>query len=68
MASGKKPCWRYWESDSGHQYATARGLSAHMPGASVTVDAEDAAGLAAAIAEAEREAGKVTDFRDRFGG
>lgn len=65
---GARPRWRYWESDSGHQYATGCGLSAHMPGASVTVDADSIAGLEAAIAEAEREAGRVTDFRERFGG
>ena len=67
-SGGAQPRWRHWESDSGHLYATAHGLSAHMPGASVTVDAATIAGLQAAITEAEREAGKVTDFRERFGG
>ena len=36
------PGWRVWESAQGQLYATGPGLSVHLPGASVTVDADTA--------------------------
>jgi len=67
MAGTASPRWRHWESDKGHLYATAHGLSAHMPGASVTVDAKTVAGLQEAIAEAEHEAGRARSAWGRRG-
>jgi len=61
------PGWHVWESAQGHLYATRNGLSVSLPGASVTVDAATADGLARAIAAAERNAETAADFRARFG-
>jgi hypothetical protein len=61
------PAWHLWASAQGRLYATRPGMSALMPGASVTVDAATAQGLAQAITAAERDAGRAADFRERFG-
>jgi len=61
------PAWHVWASAQGHLYATRPGLSVYLPGASVTVDAATADGLATAIAAAERDADRAADMRERFG-
>lgn len=60
------PAWRIWASAQGHLYATRPGMSVHLHGASVTVDAATADGLTRAIAAAERDADRATDVRERF--
>lgn len=62
-----KAAWRTWESDKGHLYATAPGMSAWMDGASVTVDAATPDGLRSAMAEAEKEAGRARTAWGRRG-
>ena len=59
------PAWHIWASAQGRLYATARRMSALLPGASVTVDAVTADGLSLAIAAAERDAGRATDLWER---
>jgi hypothetical protein len=61
------PAWHMWTSAQGHLYATATGRSALLRGASVTVDAATVDGLSAAIASAERDAGKAADLWERQG-
>lgn len=61
------PAWHVWASAQGRLYATRPGISVHLPGASVTVDADTADGLSSAIAAAEHDAGRAADLRDRFG-
>lgn len=60
------PAWHIWVSAQGHLYATRPGMSVSLPGASVTVDADTADRLSAAIAAAERNAETAADFRERF--
>jgi len=61
------PGWHVWASAQGRLYATAHGLSALLPGASVTVDAVTADGLSQAIAAAERDAGRAAGIWERAG-
>lgn len=61
------PAWHVWASGQGHLYATRPGISVHLPGASVTVDAVTADGLSQAIAAAERDASRAASIRERFG-
>lgn len=61
------PAWHVWASAQGHLYATRPGMSVHLPGASVTVDADTPEGLNHAIAAAERDASRAADIRERYG-
>jgi hypothetical protein len=59
--------WHVWASAQGRLYETKAGMSALLPGASVTVDAATADGLSRAIAAAERDADRVAGLWERRG-
>ncbi len=61
------PAWHVWASAQGRLYATAPGMSALLRGASVTVDSATTDGLRAAIAAAERDAGRAAGIWARRG-
>jgi len=61
------PAWHVWASAQGRLYATKAGMSALLPGASVTVDAATADDLSAAITEAENDADQAAGLWERRG-
>ncbi len=61
------PAWHVWASAQGRLYAAKAGMSALLPGASVTVDAATADDLSAAITEAENDAGRAVSLWERRG-
>jgi hypothetical protein len=66
---GDCPAWGIWASDSGHLYASHPAMSALLPGAAITVDADDVPGLRAAIGAAEAAAAReATTAREDLAG